>query len=634
MKKPINKIFYNLDKIFSILGFFIGLILTYFLIINSIQYMSIGITISLSCSLYYYLYIYRNYNIIKNNFDYNTRFKWKHRTKCMIILLIINFLLFSFLLLFIQTSIYQRPFIFFILIPIFTTIIAIQIFLTNLKKYNILIILQIIALSIILRWSLPYIYPNSLLGGDPWGLSNSIFNIINTGQIDTQMGNYFYMPIYHLYVSTTSIVTNLNYKYSTFFSISLLEIISIIFIYFICKKFLNEKIGLLASLIIGITSIHIMWGWWIIPMTLGFSLFLIIIYLIIRTVDSIIYKYILIFMFLILILTHHLSALITSIVIISLFLGIKLYDWIYKNKKVNFKINYALCFILPVSLITYWIFFAFFFNYFIYMGSGKGNFPIYSVINSMQINSLNIWLEINKFSQLLFYGLAIIGILFMVNKRNLDQFKAAIILSSSILLSAVFLGTFANIPGILSTDRWFVFLCILLSIPIAITLYSLYQTKTNHSFFKKFCLFSIIFILSFSMVLNTEANFDSPLSENISTFRHAFTNNEIQASKSIPNLFNTKLTIDLRYAQYLFIGRVNNSLSVINQSNIISKFSNVNGLIIFREYITQNNFQIFNNNYYMNCNFNYNPYFEFTKLKFNHIYDSEQIKVFFKMRDY
>lgn len=425
----------------------------------------------------------------------------------------IFFILFVFSLL----SIYfnpipnERPLIYFILISAISTVLFLGILYSpKSSSNNCLLLSQVILFGMLLTYSQLFVVP-SIVGVDPWYHEMFTQMIINKGHIPT--GDlYSNLPIFHLLVSNISIFTNLDYKLASALSISFLQIFLDVIALFLIGKLLfnNAKIGLLAGLLLVISNVHLAMGFAPIPNTLGLPLFLLMLFLIFRDkgIDT---KFLVLFLMLIVIMTHSISALVISSI---LFLAVFVY-WIYNrfySANVNKTIQFNMAIFFLVLMIGWWLYAsgniedlvkAFQWGFSLDMAISKPE--LYSInINKIPIIE-NILTNVGMF---LFFSLSLIGSFVMISKhcRNSKRFYWSVI--GFFLLGVSFLATATG--SFIYTGRWSYFAYAILSIPLSISFLTIVSIHPKtFSRLKTAIVLILIFCLTFFMVISPVANKDN-----------------------------------------------------------------------------------------------------------------------------
>ncbi|MBA7544273.1 hypothetical protein ES705_36625 [subsurface metagenome] len=104
---------------------------------------------------------------------------------------------------------------------------------------------QIILIALSLEWSVLLLFP-SIVGIDPWTHQLITLDILDKGHIVG--GGYQHLPIYHVAIGITSLITGLSYKMATMLFISFLQVVcGVLFISLLGKHLPGVIIQLVNS---------------------------------------------------------------------------------------------------------------------------------------------------------------------------------------------------------------------------------------------------------------------------------------------------------------------------------------------------------------------------------------------------
>lgn len=613
--------FKDLDTIGSIILISSSVLLLLFLIITSKRpvYILLGFFMLFTGIIWLYL---RKKAIIMFNSSYTQ----------YIFLNIIFFisLIFSIIIIYFRPDDYVRPLSYFVITSFIAGIVALEIFFSPSKKYNILILFQIIILGLSISLSQLLLFP-TVIGIDPWWHETFTSLIISSHHIPNQGYAYEKLPIFHLLIGNTSIITGLNYKLSSIMSVTLpLVIISVLIIYSMGKRLINDKIGLLGSLILVLSNYVINGEIWSIPTTLGGVFLLIIIYILLNFYDKKIISSILaLSLMFILILTHTIVSLEMAIILLTGWLSLVIYSYLYKKSKNYFSLTVTLVF--TVTMLGWWIYASGTFTTIMNIISWGLNIDPslistpQTVMSYLSTISLNQQIFINLGTFILF-SLSVLGVFFLISERysNEKKFLYGFIAITPLLISFIsILSGHSIIEG-----RWIFIAEILLSIPSAIAIIILLnQFSSNKS--KIGLLFGMIFILSFLMILNSNvANIDNDQFYSDGAVRYAITNSELISFERI-STFNSSIKTD----DYYLYANSSLILSQIKKGHSISdnlytdNFTNItNSMLLLRNEIEKNPFTLYGTTYKLN----YDVEKTLNQNKFSVLYDSGSVKGYYK----
>ncbi len=625
MIRPKN-IFREPDKTLAIVGIFAGIILVFILAKVGRSYIDVMIVTIMACLLYL---------LLRQKFPAFKQISFPRFQISLYLLLNIAFfalIIYSLLLLYFIS--YVRPLSYFIAVALMAALLAIEILIVpEEKKYSGFIFFKIIVMAIILRWSLYYIYPSSYLGTDPW--SNPKLGIINAQSGHLSGTGYFYMPTSLLYPYIASKLLSITDKTALIISTGFIEIISLIYVFLLGRDMFSARIGLLSALVLGINNLHIEFGWWIVAMTLGVSFTTAILYLLLSAKGNVFnIKIIILLLLITLIVTHHLTSFVTLILLSGLYLGYRIYILLYKDKTSAERISGYLVLIFGIAVISYWIYNGNFFAGFVQtysLGTGKAEFYGAYVALGAGGNAATrtspFWLEVNKIGVLIIYFLASIGILFILNRRNVTTFRFSLIFGVIIVTAVTFTNFIFHIGG-LYIGRWFLFIQVLLAIPVTIGLMLICNLiKTN--WVKLLSAGGIIFCIAFFMVINTEASIDSPTHNILQTVRWAFTDSEIQAAHSLSTDFPGTIKIDWAYLSPMAYGE-GKQIELLSVKTVQEKFAGIRGLIAVRNYWITDFMPINEGAISYKFEFNYDPYQELSEQRFDSVYQSGTVTAYYR----
>lgn len=195
---------------------------------------------------------------------------------------IIFFILFTFVIIILNNSLYTKNIQYYILISIMFSIIGLKIIRTPIfsKRQKIITLLEIMMVGLIIRSSSAIINPY-LFGADAYWHFNTISKIISNGFLDPLAGHYYYYPIAQIISVIWSIITNLLYSSFNAASISV-NTIAILLIYLIGKETIGEREGLMGSLLLSISVFHIFGSIQFSPQRLGVTFLLLSLYAVVK----------------------------------------------------------------------------------------------------------------------------------------------------------------------------------------------------------------------------------------------------------------------------------------------------------------------------------------------------------------
>jgi len=579
IKDLIIKLDENIDEILAKVGIVVGILVA---VLSAMMYRSL-IILGLSTSFICFSYLYIKRKKPEKTTNGSNRNSY--------ILIITFFLLISSLPLILHYSEpYTIPISFYILISILYAIITAEIFFINKEsKLKYLPLLQILIVSLLLRLAVYFQFP-SILGIDPWGNFLMFNDTIGKGYLPSEY-MYSKFPIFPLKNVASLLITGLEYKHCLFFTTGIIELLSIIFVFLLGKIICNFKTGILASLFLSFFSIYIGYGTHsIIAMSIGITFFSVICYLLVKNhiEKSIKISIIIIVLLSILILTHTIANIICLLLLFSFFIGRYLYKFL-EAKNINKRtVTFALTSLFGVASIGYWMWVSGLFGY--VLESIKFAFQIARGEYGPKVQNLE-GIDIYEFTfeniqWHIITLLLVLGVLVWLNKKNRTLERYCLLSFVGLIYSILYITTTVGYDATLPI-RWQPFLYILLSIFICFTLIEL-STKLKKT--GKIITTSVIFILSFTMIISNFANIDAPLYT--STHRNALEESEMNAADFIYYNSNNE-TIYADSYQSIYFGCVyNKSNYEYNVSHFNNDVVDSTGISAIRDYSLTNYFDV------------------------------------------
>lgn len=621
----------NLDVYFAIIGITTSIILTIYTL-NSNQaltYSLPGLLVLVSCLIW--LFIRKSFlNLESLNFEI-------YESKNSILLLISLFfilLTFTILSIYYSPNLFQRPLIYFIMMSLMISFVMLELLFNHKNKYSNIILLQIIIIELSLVWSQQLIFP-SLTGIDPAYHYKFTNYILNIGHIPLDT-NYSTVPLFHLEIAITSLLSTLNYKLAAIFSIDIIRSVVIILVIFLIGRYLyNDNVGLLSGLFLSFANIYVQFGWWTVPNTIAVVFVPLIIYLLLFKKRNYTIINLIIILMWALILTHPVTSLWMLFILLT---GVIIFGIIKILQKLNinsYKINYNNMSFDQISMNIFLFFSIFMFAWWMY-SSGIFNsfFALFSwgVHVDKTISAGNYWNSvpiqehiIDNLGLFIYFGISIIGFLYILLKRNLNA-----ILIGSFGMMTLSIGFFSIIGGSEFLNvRWWYFAQILLSILVALSVIIISQVIKNHKM-KYIFLGSFIFVFSFLMITSSISDFDNTIFAHDLSVRYAFTPSEISAAEFFSENTVFGISSDYDYAlnpsSSLFINYYNfdiNRISAFDTSLKKGSYINDGRIKIIREQIVTNPFRLQSGIYRLN----YDPNTVLSD-EFDQIYDSNSVKAY------
>jgi len=623
-KNKFFSIIKNLDGIFAIIGLILAIVLIiylfsskYYLNISRFLYMSPAIIIILSCV---------SWLIIRRKKSVNLSLMYSENSIYLIASsLFFLFLTLSSLSIYLSPDLYIRPIVFFIFISIMAGLITLEIFFLPLdKKYSYFTLFQIVIIGLTLVISQLMIFPN-VVGVDPWWHQMLTSKILVLGHIP-QDYSYSKIPAFHLFIAFVSIVTGLNYKLSMISSVCFLQVlIDSLIIFILGRRLFDNKVGLYAALLLSTANINLNFGFWTIPNTLGGVLTLLLIFIIVRYENDFRSSLMVIILSFALIITHALASMNLAIILFAMFFIYIFYNQFYKNVKIPLSLTIAVLF--SVMMFTWWV----------YVSNNIQNLADllsmgFTIENSVpripaEVSGYLLRLPIleqilNSLGLFLFFGLAICGFFYMISQKYSNKNMYVLAFVGILTLT---IGYLPYISGFsLLENRWWYIAQILLSIPLAVTIFlftDFFRKKWYKSIF--ITLFTILFC--FLMITSVMANLDNHFLSPNSAGRSAFTTSEISSMGTLSEVYPGLISAD--WASHSPIEfYYEHKFKSIDKSIITGNYSGEHGLILIRQQIIKSPFS----STYGTMKLENNPLKILTEKGFSKIYSSGSVDGFYQ----
>ncbi len=613
----------ELDKTLALVGVFFSLILTIWLalVIERPIFTLVGIL----------CFIFVTGYLVIRRFAHPSLILFLEEMRCStrvyIILNIFFFILLSYSIIsiYLRPEPYIRPLVYFISTSLMAVIVANEIlFLSPQKAHIYFSLCKIIVIGLSLQYSQVLIFP-SVVGVDPLMHQWFTLKIIDYGYIPEGL-SYSNMPLTHLMIGITSLLTDLGYKMSAMFSISTLQVICDgLFVFLLGTFLISTKVGLLASLLLELSNMHIIFGSIATPNTMGATLILPIILIIFKMRDHKPFIRNLVLMFLMgpLILTHSISALVLSILLFVFWLSSLAYSTLF-NQELNQSVTLTMCILYTTTMFAYWSIVSGHILFLINLIRLEFSIPLF-VPSLDAFSYIPLWEQIfNYLGMFLFFSLSFIGCFYILSKQFRNNNRVIIMISGIIVLCIGFFSLITDLT--LISERWFYFSQILLAIPLSLSLF-LINGIFKHRLIKGFLMSFSVFILAFLLIMSSWSNIDNRIFSPNSGIRLAFTDSELQAGNTISNSWNGTVGTDWLYS-YFFKHQFDNDVISIDNSLETRDFINLQGILILirEEMMNYPLHGFFSNNIYIK----YNPFIALEDQKFSRIYNCGSVSGYLK----
>jgi len=528
-----------------------------------------------------------------------------------------------------------RPLIYFILTSFSVAAVAANILSCNTRSQTWVLLLEILLVAFSLRYGLLYELPG-FYGNDPWGHAVFIKAWLNQGHIlavynpydPSDYAGYANFPFLHLIVMAMQLVVAPDPKDSLFLSIGLIYIVGALFVFLLGQYLVNTKVGLLSALLVSISQFHIIWGAYLIPTTLGLVLFSMLVWLVLKNKLNIPYVLIIIIMSFSIILTHTVSSFIVAVVLVLFLAATRVFKWQYTTGVEKVYIGPVFVLLFTISMLARW----FFGNYYSTRTffEAMGTKFVYSLNMDIQFmgasfqESVTPLGPLNRIGFLLLISFTVIGILFWLSPKVINNKKAAIIAGTLGLSIATFALPLFNIDNMLP-GRWLAFIAITGSAIAAEGIFAL-SRLVKGGVAKSLIMVFIVFIFTAFVINSHNINTRTPFygEEYMrDPIRYAFTDGEMRAVETITKVYDGQIATDPKYnVQPLWASL---GLKESDRGRVLSIDGENPGLVLIREYMYKHQLIV-------GCSEDqYNNFLgTFKSTNYNMIYNSQPVKAYFK----
>lgn len=476
---------------------------------------------------------------------------------------------------------YIRPPVYFILVTLAFFAIFLEIFnIQNNGKSSYFIIFKILLISLSFRVGRYYSFP-TIPGSDTHFHLLFAKSIIESGRLfETNVGKYYFTPLWHVFEAINSIILNTNLKDTLFISLVVASMVIIsLFTYLIVKKLFNVEVGLIAFLFVNIADMLFVRMVTNINTSIFVQIFFIMTMLcIIQTKNKLIYSFFIILFIFESIITHQLSTFVFFIIMVVFAISDFLYHRLHNKFTESNKSRYiastsiTLIFIFLISMISYWMsmnlggrsFFDSMINrlhstfidmFSEYAGSGEPTSTVYvNMLNNYGIISNLMY----NLGYTILFGLAIIGILVLLNRKYGLRIFFQYICASVFLFCFIYPGTYLGLDQLLIPHRFLPFLELFLIIFAAFLVYIIYEIKIVK--WNKICISAIVLFLIFFMITTPFINRNDAFYSTDQVYATDYTYSELKALE-----WGTNHPTELLYVDPLIATR---PLSTVEELNI------------------------------------------------------------------
>jgi len=607
----LSRLLQNLDKFFALVGLIVGVVLIWFLLPKG--YPELGITLALACIVY--LAIANKVPQAFSSFKFQMGRRWYLVSNIAFFAL----LTYSIIAVLLNSELYFRPVGYFVTTSLLVTLLAVEIVtLPDGKGYIYFALVKVLLIGVSLQWLPQAMFP-SLTGIDVFGHSSAVSELLSRGHIPPGYP-YARMPLMPLALGMTSLVTGLGYKFSGMLTIGVFYLAASAFVFLIAQRLFDAKIGLLSALMVVISDWFVQNGLWVVPNTMGIALVIFLTYMIFQKKERVAFTSAILLMMAALIMTHSIGAFAFAVALVFIWLGTELYHGLYHQKSQITSVTMPLLFI--VATLAYWMYVSGHIGHIAYsiqvafgLEEKMGSPAVIEYLG--EINRSEVLL--NRAGLLIFYFLSIIGILALLSRWLKGPDRWCFVLAAAAMSLAAFLGNPVGLVRLIP-QRFMGYSQIFLSLPAAWGIVSL-STVFDKRWWKFLLLSGVIVVLSFFLITSPTANRDSPIYSHHMSCRLSFTQSEVQASDTICQIYEGRVTTD---SSYKAMFRKEVPAEAIMGYLISKDFTKVDNLVAVREYSVEH--LAYGGGAFLKLD--YNPRTVLEEQGFLHFYDCGTVSAF------
>ena len=231
----------------------------------------------------------------------------------------------------------------------------------------------------------------------------------------------------------------------------------------------------------------------------------------------------------------------------------------------------------------------------------------------------------NNLGWFLVFALSFIGCFYMVSRRFGNSYSFAMVMGGVVILALGFLSPLFGREII--AGRWLYLAEIMLAIPLGLALLLLcgvFKNKLARVGLMSF----LVFPLSFLMIMSPTTNLDNHLFSPNTGVRYAFTESELQAMDTIPNVWDGKIGAD-EHSKLPIIYQFNGKVITIDDYLLTRDFTNGQDmLVMIRQEIVNFPFPLGGGIFKLH----YDPRHVLVEQGFSRIYENSSVSGFLKLQ--
>ncbi|MBI2830670.1 MAG: hypothetical protein HYX79_00235 [Chloroflexi bacterium] len=442
-----------------------------------------------------------------------------------------------------RPELYVRPTAYFFITVALTSVLATEIMsLPQRGRYAIHTLMRIVLITVSLQVLPQIIFYDSLSGSDVWDHRYYTQWTLATGH--TPEWAYGKIPVFHMIVGGTSLVTGLDYKFASLLSVGTFYIAVLPLVFLMVKRLFNTRLGLLACLALATANWYVYRGVLDqVPHTLGVVFLVIIIYCVLFMEPAVKTVFICISFIALATLSNTLSAFQSTFILFIIWVTIQLYRWLYREGSTWASANlWVLSF---VGMFSHWMYVTGAITSIalrIEWAFGLQEMYIKPFAQTAGVPQGEVLL--NDMGLLIFYGISILGVLVCLSKRYRNS-HVFYLLVTGFAFAVLGLYAYSGSKWLLS-DRWLGPSVILLAPAMGAGL-DLISKVFKARLWQRIMPGMLVAILTFFMITNATGNYDNPIYSEKTTLRYSNTSSEMAAASTLTEIIHSRMIVSSYY---------------------------------------------------------------------------------------
>lgn len=612
----------ELDTCFAVLGMItaIGLAAYSALLLQRPVYVLFSLAIIPVCASWLYLK--------KRN---NTESSIRTSTRVTLVSSILFFLAFtaSLVIFHSRADLYSRPLSYFVLTSIMAGLVAVGVLHLPLKRGLIsLMFVQILLTGASVLLTQQFLFP-SVVGVDPWFHRFVVDTVLETGY--TPISDYSYLPSFHTITSAGSLISNLDYQMSSALTVGLFSMIVVsITTFLIGRAMFDERVGLLAALMVTIAPYHVLFGVWVIPNTLACMVIPLIVLMLLKMEERKNVHIILLAVFLMLavLMTHALISMSLAILLFGAWLSYSLYKML-SDREVLTPFSFGFVLVFSTSMVGWWTFVDNKMAYLISLAFDGFRMGVAGTVPGTVANyvfTVSLTEQAIRYvGMFIFFAISLLGCFYLMSKKGRSPHRFTYM---AIGLAFLILGSTALAFGITDLEsRWFHIAEIMLAVPVALSILIIGSGKVRKRL-SAIATFILVASLAFLSIISPCTQVDNNYLSPNTGIRFAYTESELYGVHFMVDNHEGLIFTDFDFgnnAVSYYIGFDRDRLSPSDQSLLENSF-NKGALMAIRTEIADQPIRLGGLPYKLG----YDPSYTLSIADpaFNKIYDSRDLSMF------